>query len=189
MIKVVLVHGWDEKNDFGWFIPLQERLKQLNIPCEAPNLPNPSNPVYSEWAKCLTDILNNDDIKSLILVGHSLGAFTILKLIDQSKDSNFLKKIKHLVLVGPVLGFLDLLPVYTVHSFNYQNFIQYQIKITIIYSVDDDYISVSHVDHFLEVFPCRNNVNYIKCENLMHFMGPDYPFITDYVENLCKTPE
>ena len=185
-MKVLMIHGYQGTNDNGWFSPVQKRLNQLKIPFESPNLPDPYHPIFQDWSNCLTKIINQMNTDSINVVGHSLGCFTILRIIDQSTDFNLLKKIKHLILVAPIVGYLKKMPEFTDYSFNFQNFLQFQIKISIFYSVDDNYTPPSEIDNFINSFPSKDNIKYIKENNYEHFMGNDYPIITNYVESICK---
>lgn len=74
-------------------------LEKLNIYACALAMPNPNNPVPSEWIKEISRHIEANRRDQIYLIGHSLGVPAILRYIENTKAKN----IKGIILVsGPV---------------------------------------------------------------------------------------
>lgn len=60
---------------------LTEQLNDQHIEANAPQFPDPKNPVISDWLKTFGDAIGVPD-DQLVLVGHSLGCSIILKYLS-----------------------------------------------------------------------------------------------------------
>lgn len=94
--RVLLLHGYGTNADSDFHPWLKSELEKLGYVVELPNLPNPNDPNIDEQVK---HIIENYTNKKNIILGHSMGCVTALKLIE-SLDY----KIDDLVLVS---GFID----------------------------------------------------------------------------------
>ncbi len=78
--RIIIVHGWKSSPKVGWIGWLTRQLKEQGYDVVAPALPNPRQPDLAQWQKVLLQKVGNS--KSLILVGHSLGTYTLLELVN-----------------------------------------------------------------------------------------------------------
>lgn len=71
----------------------------------SPDLPNPETPRYEEWKPVLLDRINKkwDKKQPLILVGHSLGGYTVLHLLSDCANETWDQNVKGVYLVSPVV--------------------------------------------------------------------------------------
>lgn len=99
MKKVFIVHGFEGSPNGGWRPWLMGELQKKDIYACALSMPNPNNPVPSEWVGEISRhvALNRKD--QIYLIGHSLGVPAILRYLE-SKDG---LKVKGIILVsGPI---------------------------------------------------------------------------------------
>jgi len=79
--RVFIIHGWEGTPESNWFPWLKKELEKQGFVVEVPTMPNTNYPVCSEWLAHLQKVIGKAD-KNTYLVGHSLGAITILKFIE-----------------------------------------------------------------------------------------------------------
>lgn len=89
------LEGYEQENWFSW---LKEELNKTGIKTEIPNLPDSGNPDLSVWLNYLNDYRIDENT---VLVGHSLGAVLILRLLEKEI------KIKAAFLVAAFSNDLD----------------------------------------------------------------------------------
>ena len=95
--KFVLLHGFRESPESSFFPWLKTELEKRGHEVVVPELPNSENPTEEEWVSTALSATEYDE--STILLGHSLGATTALKVLEKIDT-----KIAKAVLVG---GFVD----------------------------------------------------------------------------------
>lgn len=84
--NILFLHGFGSVGLKGWRIKFRKDMENLGHTVFMPDLPDSSSPNYLEWInyikKNYSDILESEN---LIVVGHSLGGFTALKLAEEYK--------------------------------------------------------------------------------------------------------
>jgi predicted alpha/beta hydrolase family esterase len=99
----IFVHGF--KGSYkSLFIPLlRERLTALGFPSSSETFPNPENPVYEDWkAAFLDQVKRTWSGQKIVLTGHSIGGYAILRFASECADSDWAKAIVGIVTVGAV---------------------------------------------------------------------------------------
>lgn len=92
MKKVFIIHGYGGMPNGGWRPWLMEELDKQGIWAAALPMviPNPEAPICSEWVKQLGEYVEAHKGNEIYLVGHSLGATTILRYLQSiSNDTVF----------------------------------------------------------------------------------------------------
>jgi predicted alpha/beta hydrolase family esterase len=107
MKRVFIVHGWEADPNCNWFPWLKDELDKNGLVAQVPAMPNTNHPQALAWVDYLQELIGapNEDI---ILVGHSLGAITILKYLNGLLEA---EKIGGVILVAGSTqnpGFLEL---------------------------------------------------------------------------------
>ncbi|MBI2009575.1 MAG: serine hydrolase family protein [Candidatus Chisholmbacteria bacterium] len=100
MKRVVILHGWTGHSQKNWFPWLKAKLEKNGYVAYVPDLPNSYFPKLKPWLRTLRETIGIPD-KNLILIGHSLGAVTVLRYLETLPQD---KKIKAAILVA---GFLS----------------------------------------------------------------------------------
>ncbi len=93
--NAIIVHGWGADSQSNWFPWLAEELRKRGFSVQTPDFPNTNFPKLSGWLKYFEEnvTINNDTI----LIGHSLGAPFILRLLEKFPEA---QKIKAAFLVS-----------------------------------------------------------------------------------------
>lgn len=99
MKKVFIVHGFGSSPNGGWRPWLMSELENQDIYACALSMPNPKEPVLSEWIEEIARHVDRNKNDEIYLVGHSLGVPAILRFIESKED---ISNVKGMVLVsGP----------------------------------------------------------------------------------------
>lgn len=96
MRRVIILHGWTGHSQENWFPWLKEQLEKKGFAVETPDFPDSYFPKLRQWLKTLKKTIGIPD-KYLILIGHSLGAVTVLRYLETLPQK---KKIKAAILVA-----------------------------------------------------------------------------------------
>ena len=80
--RVFIVHGWDGSPQNCWFPWLKRELEKRGFVVQVLSMPNPENPIITDWVSCLANAVNVPD-KNTYFVGHSIGCQAILRYIEQ----------------------------------------------------------------------------------------------------------
>lgn len=91
-MSVLILHGvlgHAGKHWMGW---LSENLTKLHFNVIMPTLPNSNKPQVDEWREVILSLIKDENLKDLIIVGHSLGVPASLEIIQ-----NFEIPIKALI--------------------------------------------------------------------------------------------
>lgn len=94
--KVIIVHGWADDPRMGWIAWLVKRLNNEGYQAIAPQMPNPNWPNQKKWLEKINQVVGSD-IDNLVLVGHSLGCFLLLRFLEQD---SLVGKLEKLILVA-----------------------------------------------------------------------------------------
>jgi len=104
MKKVILVHGWSEKEDYfnmnipsdsnnHWFPWIQKNLSVKGYNCQTPEMPNGYEPNYETWKENIDNLRPNE---KTVLVGHSCGGGFLVRWLSENNV-----KVDKVILVAP----------------------------------------------------------------------------------------
>ncbi|HEX5172351.1 MAG TPA: alpha/beta hydrolase [Cyclobacteriaceae bacterium] len=139
-----------------------------------PYMPDPENPHYDAWRitiKKELDILSNNTL----LIGHSLGASTLLKYLSESFDE---KAIGGLFLIAaPYWGTDDWNVDEYVLTKNFSSNLRRIPDVFLYHSKDDEVVPIRHLTHYADEMPWAT---VRVCEGGGHLFGHGLPeLITD----------
>jgi predicted alpha/beta hydrolase family esterase len=99
----VFVHGYKGTAQ-SLFIPLlRTRLTELGFPSASESYPHADAPVYSEWKSTFLEHLKQVwSGQKIVLIGHSLGGYAVIRFLDESVESDWAKSVVGVVTVGAV---------------------------------------------------------------------------------------
>lgn len=80
--RVFIIHGWGNHPDEGWLEWMRTELVVRGSIVHAPPMPDPDEPVPQLWIPFLAEQVGHCD-EQTFFVGHSLGAPTILRYLQQ----------------------------------------------------------------------------------------------------------
>ena len=176
-MNAYIFHGTEGAPDENWFPWLKSELGNIGISTEVPQLSNSEKPDMNKW---LTEVSTFKTGEDTILVGHSLGAVIILRMLERGH------KAKAVYLVAPFLNDLGW-DVLKESLFFADNFDWHLIKkqcdhFEVFASKNDPYVSVENVQEVadnLEVTPQVLDVN-------KHFNTDDFPPLLERINLLNK---
>jgi len=79
--RVFIIHGWDGYPEEGCFPWLKAELESRGFIVKNPAMPEPLKPRIEIWVKYLKEQIGVPD-ENTILLGHSIGAQTILRYLE-----------------------------------------------------------------------------------------------------------
>lgn len=161
MKKAFIIHGWEATSESNWFPWLAQELRKKDFEVTAPNFPNTANPVLSEWLK----EIGKAKLENSILIGHSLGAPFILRLLEKFASES----LEHMS------GGESIKPVYT-----------NRVKAAFLVSAFDRSLGFNEIDNFVEEsFSWEKIKN--ACEKFYIFQGENDPYIPLWIaEEMAK---
>ncbi len=84
--KVIIVHGWNSAPDDCWFPWLRSTLEKDGVRVSVPALPDPKNPNIEKWVSLVQKEAGTSG-GDTYFVGHSLGAYIILSIIERLPEN------------------------------------------------------------------------------------------------------
>src|SRR5258708_7538397 len=100
MKRAIIIHCWGGKADYAWYPWVKARLEERGYEVVIPNMPNTDEPQLTEWLPILQGLAGEADTE-LLLIGHSIGAVTIMRYLEALPDG---QQIGRAILVA---GFTD----------------------------------------------------------------------------------
>lgn len=145
-----------------------------------PNLPNPEAPDPEEWTKALLDTVGAVDDQTIV-VGHSLGATSALRLLEASEARS---TVKGCILISPpwmirhekFRGFFF-------SDLDFDVLMWKSSLFTVIHSQDDEVIPYDHAEKYARLLQAR----LVERQSDGHFDGNKYPVILEEIERIVNT--
>ncbi len=81
-MKLYLIHAWGESPQSCWYPWLKAQLEAKGFEVVVPAMPNTDEPEIEAWVDALTKLAPSPD-KDTYLIGHSIGAQTILRYLEK----------------------------------------------------------------------------------------------------------
>jgi predicted alpha/beta hydrolase family esterase len=141
MKKVFIIHGFEGSPNGGWRPWLMGELEKRGIYACALSMPNPANPLLSEWINEIARHISKND--EVYLVGHSLGAPAILHYLESAPGP-----VAGVILIsGPIErndnrkidGFLD-------KPFDWKNIKTKAKKFAVIHGDNDPWVPLNNAE-------------------------------------------
>jgi len=80
--RALIIHGWESNPSEHWYQEEKIKLEELGYMTEVPEMPNSAFPILGEWLKVVENFQPDEET---ILIGHSLGAPTILRFLEKAE--------------------------------------------------------------------------------------------------------
>ena len=165
MKKVVIIHCWEGYSDYCWYPNTKKELENKGYEVIVPKMPETNLPKFNDWLSELRKVAGKPN-EDLYLIGHSLGCITILRYLENLKES---EKIGGVILVA---GFTDNLCFKKIKSFfetpiDFQKIKSHCSDFVVIHSDNDPYVSLKEGNIFKEKLGAKLIVKH----NMGHFSG------------------
>jgi len=99
MKRAVIVHCWGGSPDYAWYPWVKAELEKRGYEVQVPAMPDTDMPRRDKWLPYLQEVVGQPD-EELILIGHSIGAATIMRYLEILDD----EKVGKVIFVA---GFTD----------------------------------------------------------------------------------
>ncbi len=142
-MKAFIFHCWGGDSRGCWRGWLADELRRKNVEVTAPEFPDTNNPELGAWLPVARRTVPRFDPRDeWVLVGHSLGCPTILRLLESMKEG---EKAKAVVLVAAFAKDLDIAEIRTFvdKPFNWEKIRKKADKFVIVNSDNDPYIPLA----------------------------------------------
>jgi len=142
MTDYFIFHGWGANSKGNWFDNTRKFLEANELNCLVPDFPNSQNPRYKDWKNHLMKTLSVELDEDSVLIGHSLGAGFIQRLLTEEEI-----EVKAIVLVAPTVTDCKIPEIkdFFVNPFDYEKIKEQSGKIFIFASDDDPFIPLEEV--------------------------------------------
>lgn len=163
--RVVIVHCWEGYPDYCWYPQTKKELEEKGFKVLVPEMPETDLPKLSAWLPKLQEVIGTPD-ENLYLVGHSAGAITIMRFLENLSDN---QKVGGIVFVA---GFTDDLGYKELSNFfekpiDFEKIRQRAKHFVAIHSDNDPYVDVKFGDIFRE----KLGAEVVIKNNMGHFSG------------------
>jgi len=192
MKKIFIVHGFGGIPNAGWIPWLLDQLGRKGIYACALPMPESKKPVLSKWIEEISHAVDNSPEDEICLVGHSLGATTVMKYLEQISES---KKVSNAILVSGLMSPLQpedsnsnyrAIDSFVVPPIDFEKVKSKANRFTVLHSVDDPAVPFWHAQKISEALNCE----LIKTEGKKHFFILSEPIcyeIPELLEIITKT--
>ena len=100
MKNALILHGAGNTSQGNWFPWLKKELEKEGYTVWSPDLPNSDEPNREDWLKTIFSNKEWQFNENSIIIGHSAGATTILRILEKLSEG---KQINKAILVGGVV--------------------------------------------------------------------------------------
>jgi len=184
MKKVFIIHGFQGRPNSNWFPWMMEELSKESIyACILP-MPTPDVPILSEWVKTIDEAIKLPN-EETFLVGHSLGASTILRYLE-SLDKDY--KIGGVVLVSGPMSLIeedgyDLVNKFIDKTFDFDQIVNVCKNFVVIHGDNDPNVPFTDAEKLSKKLNCK----LISIHNGGHLNGSDgFYKLPEALESLLK---
>ncbi len=186
MKRVVIVHGWEGRPEGEWRPWLKKKLLEKGYKVDIPGMPNTLHPKMKDWVKFLKKTVGTPN-KDTVLLGHSLGAITILRYLENLREG---QKVGAVILMAGFSydleyeGYNGEVSTFFQTPVNFEEVKKHCDKFVIVHSEEDKWVPVKHAYLFKEKLGAETIVQ----KGMGHYSGNDgiveTPIILDIIEKL-----
>lgn len=140
--KAIIVHLYEGYPEYCWYPSVKRDLEKLGLKVYVPQMPKPNFPDEKKWVSTLKKVVGMPN-KDTYLIGHSIGAVTILRYLEQLPKGI---KIAGVILVAGFtddMGYEEFSNFFT-KPFNFEAIKRKVNFFSIIASDDDPYIDLKY---------------------------------------------
>lgn len=92
MKRAIIVHCWGGSPNYAWYPWAKAELEKRGYEVTVPEMPDSESPKLSTWLPYLQQTIGQPD-DELILIGHSIGAVTIMRYLETLQNGQVGKVI------------------------------------------------------------------------------------------------
>lgn len=170
MKRAIIVHCWGGYPEYCWYQSVKKELEKAGFGVQVPAMPDTDNPDLAKWLPKLKEVVGKPD-KDLYLIGHSAGAPTILRYLEQLAPG---ERVGGVVLVA---GFTD--PIDPVKFPPLKTFFNGELNWEAIKFKSDNFVAIASDDdpyvpmRYSEILKNKLGAKVIIKHGMRHFSGGD----------------
>jgi predicted alpha/beta hydrolase family esterase len=174
------IHGMAHATDF--FFPwLRHELEGRGCRTLAPEFKDAWDPDYADWKSTfereLATSWNKKD--DLVLLGHSLGGFFVLRLLGDSAGAPWTKKLVAIILISSTALTQPKRKKFYAEPITWENVRRCPIRVITVYSNDDRNVERAHQDLIVQELKSMPEFEFREFMGFKHFMMPEAPPIAE----------
>jgi predicted alpha/beta hydrolase family esterase len=182
-MRVIIVHGFNSNPSMNFYPWLRDSLRERGFEVVAPELPlvvegDLDLPAVIEKMKAEVGYLKNDDI----LVGHSLGAFVILRYLEAVEMTETPRAV--IMIAAPFNVSKPELRSLFIADLDADVLMWKAREFVVVHSRDDNMVPFEHGEKLASLLKAR----LVATQNDGHFLGERYPVLLETVEEISKRP-
>ena len=176
----IFMHGYKGTAN-SLFIPLlREKLTAKGFESSSIDYPHADEPVYSEWKQTFLNLVSQIwKGQKIVLCGHSLGGYTILRILGECCDEPWAKN---------VIGLISVAGVTKSRRKTYDGEIPWDklkqlkgVRIISLHSDDDTMVPIDSQDYLAEKLKGMPGLEKKRCTGFAHFQVKEAQPVTDAV--------
>ena len=185
-ILFIFMHGYKGTAN-SLFIPLlREKLQAKGYESSSIDYPHADNPVYSEWKSTFLKLIQSVwKGQKIVLCGHSLGGYTVLRLVGECADEAWAKNVIGVITVGGVTKTGRRLEYYD-KEIPWDRIKQLAPRVINVHSDDDPYVPLDHQDYEMEKLAGIPHLEKKTCTGFAHFQMKEAEPVTEAVMSFVK---
>lgn len=142
-MKIFLFHCWGGNSQSCWSSSIEDHFSSKSIEVINPNFPNTNEPILQDWIQRVRQKVRRFNPQDKwVLIGHSLGCPTILRLLESFNENEGVKAIVLVAGFAKDLG-IPQISNFVEKDFNWEKIKSKANKIVIINSDNDPYIELN----------------------------------------------
>jgi len=174
MTNAFIFHGTEGTPQENWFPWLKDELEKVGVETTVPQLPDSAHPNVNAW---LTEASTFKTGPDTILVGHSLGAVLILRMLERGHQA------KAVYLAAPFLHDLDWdvlkESLFFADTFDWHHIKQQCSHFEVFASKNDPYVPVEYVEEVAKGLEVTNQALDVN----KHFNTTDFPYLLERIKS------
>lgn len=179
----IFTHGVGGRPE-SCFIPFMRKLlDEMGHQTHAPAYPNSSDPDFPDWRATfeadLSKIWNGQD--DIVLVGHSLGGYFVLRLLGECAGADWTKKLVGVVLVAPTSMKRPERRKFYSEDVNWEGIRSLDCKIILMYSDNDTKVAPMHSELVVKEIGHMNGFEFLQPKGYDHFIMTEAQPVTDAI--------
>ena len=182
---VIVIHGYMDDGGQMWHPWIKNKFTRGTTTVLTPTFPNPEDPKFDEWNSLFLDIIQSYKYNKLFVIGHSLGGFFVLKVLQEYLYQN--TKLSGILLISPItdndskftLGFMK-------EKICWGSENKFHFPIIYIYSIDDHTVKHLHRDLILKHMKNCPKFEYFEYNGCDHFYGLEHEEISVNLSRLLE---
>ena len=166
------------------FIPfMRTKLEEAGQQTLAPEYKNSDDPDFDDWKATFNESLASawNKVDPIVLVGHSLGGYFVLRLLGESAETEWAQKLVGVVLVAPTSMKRPERRKFYSEEVQWDNILKLKAKIIMLYSDNDEKVAPMHSELVVSKIGSMPGFEFRQPKGFNHFIMPEAEPVTEAI--------